>query len=595
MYAGSLKTGTNLDAIIARLESSRSTRKVKEDELLEMPTCYEDFLKIAKLEYWPTPVRAEKPTDMKKKRLMIGSTKDIVDSLKKATPIHGKLLKDLEEKLQGFEKQLWDVADLIIESPLKLEKSERESLPRSVNRAFLTDLTDFDSVKARPSNKIHRKRESLTEQRAKCVEHCPFPGFVDGELTGLPGQLEAPQIMHRVTKAQDFTAGFKKFWKKVFQSEASITMMHDTFWWIYIKRFGGSKYLGDRNKLFDRISDSFVALFMSINREVKDKIFEVFVDCMAQAVFAAFYQAFPESEKQFQDDFKQYVVSTIATWVGGFSPPPGTWKKWNLSRLESKVHTKTTEDGPTHASKAQPTKSDGVFSLDIDDVTRTIANLGQPEHRMARTADNMVRETTKASGIASSLPVEGVATAPLPLSRLAQCGTPRKIPAESHVVGPGPDYCQRLFHIHGRSPLVDHYIEMLHLKQERRIDRKVTRTEAESQPNPDDPTYKQLIKTTMARQTILSKEYQRVCDNTFDEIARIRRETQKSNYRMEALKRQIMHTKGVDEFKVISDKIRSEKEQGHRTSTPRNTNFNSRISRLDTTKEEVGENSYTAK
>ena len=41
------------------------------------------------------------------------------------------------------------------------------------------------------------------------------------------------------------------------------------------------------------------------------------MDCMAQAVFAAFYQAFPESERQFQDDFKQFIVSTIATWVGG--------------------------------------------------------------------------------------------------------------------------------------------------------------------------------------------------------------------------------------------------------------------------------------
>ncbi|KAI0235890.1 hypothetical protein LSAT2_013567 [Lamellibrachia satsuma] len=134
---------------------------------------------------------------------------------------------------------------------------------------FLTDLT------AHSSNKVQRRRDSITEQRAKLVEHCPFPGYVDGELIGLPGQLEAPQIMHRVTKAQDFTAGFKKFWKKVFQSEASITLMQDTFWWIYIQRFASSKYINDRNKLFDRISDSFVALFLSINREIKDKIFEV--------------------------------------------------------------------------------------------------------------------------------------------------------------------------------------------------------------------------------------------------------------------------------------------------------------------------------
>ena len=53
-------------------------------------------------------------------------------------------------------------------------------------------------------------QDSATEQRAKSVEHCPFPGFVDGEQIGLPGQLEAPQIMHRVTKAQDFSVSQHK-------------------------------------------------------------------------------------------------------------------------------------------------------------------------------------------------------------------------------------------------------------------------------------------------------------------------------------------------------------------------------------------------
>lgn len=48
--------------------------------------------------------------------------------------IHGKLLKDLEEKLQDFEKRLFAVADLIFEPPSKPDKSDRESLPRSLNR-----------------------------------------------------------------------------------------------------------------------------------------------------------------------------------------------------------------------------------------------------------------------------------------------------------------------------------------------------------------------------------------------------------------------------------------------------------------------------
>ncbi|KAI0207123.1 hypothetical protein LSAT2_008229 [Lamellibrachia satsuma] len=235
----------------------------------------------------------------------------------------------------------------------------------------------------------------------------------------------------------------------------------------------------------------------------------------------------------------------------------------------------------------------GPYSLDIDDVTRTIANLGQPSNRPARTEDTMFKEVARTPGTATKFPGEGMPIAPLTLSRLATCGTPRRMPVESHVVGPGPDFRQRLFLIHGRSPLVDHYIEMLHLQKEGRIDR-VTRTEATSEllSSSDAPTYKQLIKTTLARQAMLSKEYQRVCDHTFEEIARIRRETQKSNYRMEALKRQIMHTKGLDEFKKINETIRSEKDKREqRTSTPRNSNFNSRFSKLNsTTEEDAGSN-----
>ena len=46
--------------------------------------------------------------------------------------------------------------------------------------------------------------DALEESRRNTVEHCFFPGFHPGELPQLPGQLEAPQLLHRVTKAQDF-------------------------------------------------------------------------------------------------------------------------------------------------------------------------------------------------------------------------------------------------------------------------------------------------------------------------------------------------------------------------------------------------------
>ena len=34
-----------------------------------------------------------------------------------------------------------------------------------------------------------------------------------------------------------FQPGFKKFWKKLFLSEASVAVLQDTFWWLFLHKF----------------------------------------------------------------------------------------------------------------------------------------------------------------------------------------------------------------------------------------------------------------------------------------------------------------------------------------------------------------------
>jgi len=50
--------------------------------------------------------------------------------------------------------------------------------------------------------------ESMLETKKKTLEYCTFPGFRHHELIELPGQLESPPILHRVTKAQDYNVSF---------------------------------------------------------------------------------------------------------------------------------------------------------------------------------------------------------------------------------------------------------------------------------------------------------------------------------------------------------------------------------------------------
>lgn len=49
------------------------------------------------------------------------------------------------------------------------------------------------------------------EKKKKDVNSTDFPGHRPSELPELPGQLEAPQLLHRVTTAQDFNVRFNFF------------------------------------------------------------------------------------------------------------------------------------------------------------------------------------------------------------------------------------------------------------------------------------------------------------------------------------------------------------------------------------------------
>ena len=72
-------------------------------------------------------------------------------------------------------------------------------------------------------------RDSIAESRKRKVDHCVFPGFRVGELTELPTQIEAPHILHRVTKAQDFnvnTACFDCVLQGVLIKEKKMCWIH---------------------------------------------------------------------------------------------------------------------------------------------------------------------------------------------------------------------------------------------------------------------------------------------------------------------------------------------------------------------------------
>ncbi|EFB29907.1 hypothetical protein PANDA_005917, partial [Ailuropoda melanoleuca] len=193
-----------------------------------------------------------------------------------------------------------------------------------------------------------RKKIMLSDEMEtkKTVEGCSFSGFKTNELTQLPRHLDAERIYLFILKAHNFDEKVFRIWKTHFLSEASIALLHDSFWWWFLHKFKPDRE--NQDFLFDRISESYVTLFMSIPASRKDAFLQVYPDCLAQAIYATFQEAFPESSNLFNDEFKEDLGNNIFLWLSGLKPQKGFWAHWKLKEL-----TTTT----IHGTKKAPSTS----------------------------------------------------------------------------------------------------------------------------------------------------------------------------------------------------------------------------------------------
>lgn len=573
-------------AIMAQLEQKeeeeKSTTPAPEKE--KPPTTYEEFMKIEGLTEWPQRLTSEGALDLEGEVLLLGSQEEIADLLRESAPLGLNKLEELELRLDELEEKLHFYSDQIV-SEGKPEHEGQDRLFFSPSKTFLTEMSESDAVKSHHSARGHKTMdfaESMMETRKKSLEYCQFPGFRHGELIELPGQMESPPILHRVTKAQNFNSGFKKFWKKLFLSEASVAMMQDTFWWFFLSKYDPNRQ-DDLDLLFDRIADSFVGLFTSIHTDVKDKFLAVYPDCLAQAVFMAYWEAFPESRGKMDEQFKQDLINTVVEWITGLRPMPNVYKSWDVKRMEAKP--RGVESQGKDAKKIMVTSfsNDMKLSLDVDSFNKLIDKLWGVENNGNGVSNGPTplpsREVTKLT-TGSNLTMQSTGmvnqqfepkfsrTSP---SRMATCGTPRRKPKESHQIGPGPNYERVMFNTSGRSPLISHFLHMRQLKDFHQPGRKVRRTEIVGLPKPG-PTYKQLIQNSLAMSDALKKEYQKICDQTHQEIMELERKQRDTNREINRLKRELMLTKDPYHLKILSERIlglREVSRQGRRASSDR--------------------------
>ncbi|XP_041465237.1 protein FAM227B-like isoform X2 [Lytechinus variegatus] len=523
-----------------------SSRKRNKEDSFEYPVqSFEEWLERERSGMdWPIVEMDKMTLDLKTDKGLLGTHAEIVEALSEyaSFPIH--ILDNLEAKVDRLQERLDLYATQVVTDDGRSSRLQNELFhsPAAVmQRAANSDMVKAHRVQEKDNST--ELRALILGSKARSLEVMSYPGFNKNELTELPHGLEAPQILDRVTRAQDFNAGFNKFWKKLFLSEASVAVMQDMFWWFFIDKYE-PKREEEKKKIFNRIADSFVALFVSVNPEIKDKFFVVYADCLAQAIFAAYWEAFIDSHHQLGDRFKQNIASICSELTAGVKPKPLSWKHWDVKRLQPKSMNKEKEEDKHRVVliKEGHINKDADFSINVDipDESDSLAN------ELGSTVSREMTLLNKGHRFPQTIAtnVEGAQTE-----------------VESHQIGPGPDFERVLFNIKGRSPLVAHYLHMRQLAGNQNIGRNVRRTEVEKLP-PPAPTYREVIKDSNRMAKAMSTEYQKISDILNKELAAIEKQRAQQAREIEALKSQILQ-RSYD-TKILSEKILDFRESGNR-------------------------------
>nr|XP_023473522.1 protein FAM227B isoform X4 [Equus caballus] len=281
-----------------------------------------------------------------------------------------------------------------------------------------------------------------------------------------------------------------KIWKTYFLSEASIALLHDCFWWWFLHKF------------------------------------KVYPDCLAQAIYAAFQEAFPESSNLFNDEFKQDLGNNIFLWLSGLKPHKGFWTHWKLNKLATTT---------IHGTKKIP--SDAVKDC-----------IARSQERITASIDFNMAEILKN---------------PRAYTLLTSKEEPRlsSLTTKSHYSSSGPEFNRVLFNFGGQSPLILYYLKMHELNGISKIPRqtKIKFTEILREP-PPAPTYRDIIKEAKRQFAKNQKDLRMEKHRISEEIKLLRQRQERIDKELDRL--QTKATKkpheAKDDFEKFLHKVRPE-------------------------------------
>ncbi|XP_050822643.1 protein FAM227B [Gopherus flavomarginatus] len=492
------------------------------------PGTFEEFLQSQKLDDWPRFPFLDEDRPLVDKLRNDYSLDAISKFLCDSAPLQISLVSDLEKRIDGCTAELKKHAEKIFSFQQRLteEDDHRVSLQQTNDTQF-TDSEEI-SIQTGKMGKTKIDKYITEESSRKNVKNYRYPGFKLKQLTELPRHLEAAKLWDLVIKAHNFKGEVFKVWRKLFLSEASIAVLQDCFWWWFLQKFKPNQE--DQDYLFDRIADSFVSLFLCVPSDTKDAFFQVYPDCLSQVIYVAFCEAFPESNKSFDDAFKDGLVDLIFQWVSGLKPQKFAWKKWNLECLKKPTVNSNKKDTITKAPVKESGKSKAVIDACDQIGSRPLLPEAREQHPTSHSSVRFqvgldfedLTEDTKKMYISSAEEIKDDSKCKMDMPKES------KTIKESCYIGSGPDFQHVLFRIGGRSPLVSYYLKLHEITDgvSSSLTYKMNRTEICKLP-PVAPTYQEVIKETRRLRREFREDYtvfQNKCKQDISEIEKQRKE-----------------------------------------------------------------------
>ncbi|XP_040602149.1 protein FAM227B [Mesocricetus auratus] len=475
------------------------------------PKTFEEFLKSQNWDYWPRDVCFRDSNmweDALKKLEEDTSFASIYSSLWTNVPRIFETVSIMESRLRECSHLLQKHSSNLFEcNRLISKKSSHTNLDRYKRPLY--------------KRKIMLSDEMETE---KNIEGCNFSGFKPNELTQLPRHLDAKQIYLFVLRNNNFKENMVKFWRTHILSDCSIALLHDSFWWWFLHKFKPDRR--DQDSLFDRLAESYVSLFLRIPHKKKDAFFQVYPDCLAQAIYAAFQESFPESSYLFNNEFKEDLGNTIFLWLSGLKPQTGFWTQWKLKELCTTT---------IHGCRRAPLKS--VKKRLISSQERIAATI---DFNMENILKNPKAHTT---------------------SVLKEESSVSKVTTKSHYRSLGPEFHQVLFDFRGQSPLILYYLKMHEIRgisiTHKQTGSKFTKI---LQEPPPAPTYCEIIKEAKKKFAKNQKDFRRAKQRIKEDIRFLKEKQEKIDKELDRL--QAKASKSIQEvsteFENFLHKLRIE-------------------------------------